>query len=168
MARTKQPKVEPKKHTPIEEAELEVMGRDWEVSNAALRINSRLDDTEYRLRRVLDEMVRIRESDWRTLEQKAEAVAHEIAWMTPNMGLEYLVFNALVPYYDLSHLTSGLQAIGLEQDDKAWYELMGRLNHMLNLGIDLSDGGLQPRDLGGGRQHLHCHRRLLGDPCPLV
>ena len=90
MARTKQVKVEPKQYTPEEEAQFEVKGREWEVSNAAGRINRRLDDAEYRLRRTLEEIARIRESDWRTLEQKAEAVAHEIAWMTPNMGLEYL------------------------------------------------------------------------------
>ena len=95
MARTKQPKVEPKKHTPEEEAEFEVVGREWEVSNAALRINRRMDDAEYRLTRTIEEIRRIRESDWRTLEQKAEAVAHEIAWMTPNMGLEYLIGEAL-------------------------------------------------------------------------
>ena len=95
MARTKQQKVEPKKLTPEEEAQWEVKGREWAVSHAAGRINRRLDDAEYRLTRSIDEIHRIRESDWRTLEQKAEAVAHEIAWLTPNMGLEYLVGEAL-------------------------------------------------------------------------
>jgi hypothetical protein len=95
MARTKQQKVEPKKHTSEEEAQFEVAGREWEVSNCAARIDRRLDDAEYRLRRTLEEIARIRESDWRTLEQKGGAVAHELAWLMPNMGLEYLIGEAL-------------------------------------------------------------------------
>jgi len=95
MPRTKHAKVEPKKPTPEGEAQFEVAGREWEVNNCAARINKRLDDAEYRLRRTLEEIARIRESDWRTLEQKAEAVAHELAWLMPNMGLEHLIGESL-------------------------------------------------------------------------
>ena len=95
MARRRAPKVEPRQYTPEEEAQFEVKSREWAVETVEERINSRLSDVEYRLTRTVDEIKRIRESDWRTLEQKAEAVAHEIAWMTPNMGLEYLIGECL-------------------------------------------------------------------------
>ncbi len=53
--------------------------------------------------------------------------------------VEFLVFYALVPAYDLSQLSTHLQGMRIENDFKAWYDLTRRLNHMFNLGIDLSD-----------------------------
>jgi proteasome assembly chaperone (PAC2) family protein len=55
------------------------------------------------------------------------------------LGIEYLSLNAMVPLYDLSQLSSGLQGLGIENDYKAWYDVMGRLNHMFDLGLDLTD-----------------------------
>ncbi len=54
-------------------------------------------------------------------------------------NIEYLVMYALVPMYDLSQLSPLLQSLGVEQDWKAWYDVMRRLNHMFGLGLDLSD-----------------------------
>jgi proteasome assembly chaperone (PAC2) family protein len=54
-------------------------------------------------------------------------------------GVEFLVFYAFVPVYDFSELSAHLQGMRIENDFKAWYDLMGRLNHMFDLGIDLSD-----------------------------
>ena len=54
-------------------------------------------------------------------------------------GIEYLVFYAFVPAYDLSQLSDHLQSMIIENDFKAWYDLMRRLNHMFNLRLDLAD-----------------------------
>ncbi len=62
-------------------------------------------------------------------------------------GLEFLVFHVLVPIYDLSQLSKQLQGIGVDNDFKAWYDLMRRFDHMFNLGIDLSDLAEQSDEL---------------------
>lgn len=53
--------------------------------------------------------------------------------------VEFLVFYAFVPAYDLSQLSTLLQGMRIENDYKAWYDLMRRFNHMFKLGLDLSD-----------------------------
>ncbi|MEM7033874.1 MAG: PAC2 family protein [Chloroflexota bacterium] len=53
--------------------------------------------------------------------------------------MECLVFHVLVPVYDFSHLSEKLEGIGLDNDFKAWYDLMGRFNHMFQLDFDLTD-----------------------------
>lgn len=53
--------------------------------------------------------------------------------------VEFLVFYAFVPAYDLSELSTHLQGLRIENDFNAWYDLMRRLNHMFDLGMDLSD-----------------------------
>lgn len=53
--------------------------------------------------------------------------------------LEYFVFYAFVPAYDFSQLSSVTQGIRIDNDYKAWYDLMRRFNHMYGLNFDLSD-----------------------------
>ncbi len=53
--------------------------------------------------------------------------------------LEMFVFNAFVPAYDFSQADVPLQGLRIEDDYKAWYEVMQRISHMFNLGLDLSD-----------------------------
>jgi proteasome assembly chaperone (PAC2) family protein len=53
--------------------------------------------------------------------------------------LEYITLYAFVPAYDFSELSPNLQGIMIENDFKAWYDVMRRLNHMFKLGLDLSD-----------------------------
>ena len=53
--------------------------------------------------------------------------------------LEYFVMHAMVPAYDLSQLSIRLQGLNIDDDYKAWYDIMQRINHMFNLGFDLSD-----------------------------
>ena len=53
-------------------------------------------------------------------------------------GIEFLVFYAFVPSYDFGQLSSLVQGMRIENDFKAWYELMRRFNHMFGLEIDLS------------------------------
>lgn len=54
-------------------------------------------------------------------------------------GVEFLTLFGFVPAYDLSELSAHLQGMRIENDFKAWYDLLRRLNHMLGLGLDLSD-----------------------------
>ncbi len=54
--------------------------------------------------------------------------------------LEVFVFNAFVPVYDFGQGASApIHGVRIENDYRAWYELMRRFNHMFGLGIDLSD-----------------------------
>ncbi len=52
--------------------------------------------------------------------------------------IEMIDLYAFVPAYDFSDLSSTLQGVRIETDYKAWYDLMRRLNHMFDLGLDLS------------------------------
>ncbi len=54
-------------------------------------------------------------------------------------GVEFLVFYAFVPAYDFGDDEASVQGIRLESDYRAWHELMRRINHMCELGLDLSD-----------------------------
>jgi predicted ATP-grasp superfamily ATP-dependent carboligase len=54
-------------------------------------------------------------------------------------GIEFVAFYALVPYYDLTELSTDFAAIKIERDLKAWYDLLLRLNHMFQLELDLDD-----------------------------
>jgi proteasome assembly chaperone (PAC2) family protein len=54
-------------------------------------------------------------------------------------GVEFLVFYAFVPAYDFAQASILTQGMRIENDFKAWYDLMRRLNHMFGLQIDLSD-----------------------------
>jgi len=53
--------------------------------------------------------------------------------------LEFLVFNAFVPAYDFAQNAAQPRGISIDNDFKAWYDLMRRFNHMFDLRIDLSD-----------------------------
>lgn len=54
-------------------------------------------------------------------------------------GIEFLGFYAFVPAYDFSQTLTMIQPTTIEEDFKAWYDLMLRLKHMFNLDLDLSD-----------------------------
>jgi len=54
-------------------------------------------------------------------------------------NVELFVLNAFVPAYDFSQADVPLQGLRIEDDYRAWYEIMQRVSHMFNLGIDLSD-----------------------------
>ncbi len=55
------------------------------------------------------------------------------------VDMEYFTLYAFVPAYDFSHLSQQLQGLRIENDYRAWCELMRRVKHMFHLGIDLSD-----------------------------
>ena len=54
-------------------------------------------------------------------------------------GIELLAFYVLVPFYDFMQLSARFAGIQLEEDFKAWYDLLRRFNHLFGLGLDLSN-----------------------------
>lgn len=62
-------------------------------------------------------------------------------------GVEFLDFYAFVPAYDFAQLSTNLQGMRIENDFKAWYDMMRRFNHMFDLGIDLSELERQSEEL---------------------
>ena len=67
-------------------------------------------------------------------------------WAEP-AGIELAVFYALVPAYDFSERSETVEGLRIENDYRAWHELMRRFNHMFDLGIDISDLDAQGRSL---------------------
>ncbi len=55
------------------------------------------------------------------------------------VGVEYFAWYAFVPMYDLSRVAQQAQGITVEEDFRAWHDLMRRFNHMFGLKIDLRD-----------------------------
>ncbi|MCP5096942.1 MAG: PAC2 family protein [Chloroflexi bacterium] len=53
--------------------------------------------------------------------------------------VELLAFYAFVPAYDFGQAKFLPQGIQIDQDYKAWYDLMRRINHMFGLSFNLSD-----------------------------
>lgn len=54
-------------------------------------------------------------------------------------GIEAIVFYAMVPAYDFSRGSVLTQRMAMDEDFKAWYDLMRRLKFMFKLDMDLSD-----------------------------
>jgi hypothetical protein len=54
-------------------------------------------------------------------------------------GVEFFRLCAFVPSYDFSQASTLVHPIAIDQDFKAWYDIMTRLEHMFDLNIDLSD-----------------------------
>ena len=75
------------------------------------------------------------------------SIGSYLADRAEQLGIEYVVFYAMVPLYDFSSLSPVVEAITIGNDHKAWYDLMRRLSHMFKLGLDLSDLEQQSRDL---------------------
>jgi proteasome assembly chaperone (PAC2) family protein len=55
------------------------------------------------------------------------------------VGMEYFTLYAFVPMYDFSQLVPRMQGISIDNDYKAWYDVMRRLNHMFGTDVDLSE-----------------------------
>ncbi len=53
--------------------------------------------------------------------------------------IEVVVFYGFVPSYDFSELTGPVHGLRIENDFKAWYDLMRRVNYMFNMEIDLTE-----------------------------
>lgn len=62
-------------------------------------------------------------------------------------GVEVVVFYAMVPSYEFSEASVLTQRMAMEEDFRAWYDLMRRLKHMFGLSVDLSDLRSRSEDL---------------------
>jgi len=62
-------------------------------------------------------------------------------------GIELLVLYALSPAYEFARLGITIQAMRIEEDWKAWYDIMRRVDFMFHLGLDLSDLKERSKDL---------------------
>ncbi len=54
-------------------------------------------------------------------------------------GIEMVVFHGFAPAYEFSQMGLTVQAMRVEEDWKAWLDIMRRTDYMLGLGLDLSD-----------------------------
>jgi proteasome assembly chaperone (PAC2) family protein len=54
-------------------------------------------------------------------------------------NIEFVALYALAPAYDFSQGSMIVQQMSMQEDFRAWYEIMVRLNHMFRLDLDLSD-----------------------------
>ncbi len=54
-------------------------------------------------------------------------------------SVPYFIFYAFAPAYDFTGSESLTQGIRLENDYKAWYDIMRRINHLMDLNLNLRD-----------------------------
>lgn len=63
------------------------------------------------------------------------------------VDMEYFTLYAFVPMYDFSQLVPRMQGISIDNDYKAWYDIMRRLNHMWGMDVDLAELSQQSDEL---------------------
>jgi hypothetical protein len=91
----------------------------------------------YSLPEMKDELTRyaVRLSDY----EGGATIGVYLADRAETRGIEFFTFYAFVPAYDFSGLSTTVQPLAIDQDFKAWYDIMIRLDHMFSLDMDLSD-----------------------------
>lgn len=62
-------------------------------------------------------------------------------------NVEMVVFYGFVPAYDFAQSALNPQGVRIDNDYKAWFDLLQRLNHMMELALDLTDLQQQGEDL---------------------
>ncbi|MEM7030332.1 MAG: PAC2 family protein [Chloroflexota bacterium] len=68
--------------------------------------------------------------------------------MAARLEVNFCAFYAFVPAYDFAEgEEEEPQGVRIENDFKAWYDLMRRINHLFDLHLDLSDLAKQSNDL---------------------
>lgn len=91
----------------------------------------------YSLPQMHDELSRyaVRFSDYKG----GSTIGTLIADRAEARGVEVVDFYVFVPAYDFSALSDDAPALSIENDYKAWFDVMRRLNHMFDVDIDLAD-----------------------------
>lgn len=99
----------------------------------------------YSLREMKDELARyaIRLSNY----EGGSTIGTYLVDRAEQREIEFIDFYAFVPAYDFSELSTLVQGMRIENDYKAWYDLMRRFNHMFDLEFDLSDLERQSKEL---------------------
>jgi proteasome assembly chaperone (PAC2) family protein len=67
------------------------------------------------------------------------SIGSYLAAQAARRQIEYVGWYAFAPLYDFSALSPMLQTLMIEEDYRAWYDVMRRVNYMFKLGFDLSD-----------------------------
>jgi proteasome assembly chaperone (PAC2) family protein len=70
-----------------------------------------------------------------------------LAHRAEERGIQFLALFASTPFYNFGKSSAGFTGIQLESDYQAWYDVMKRLNRMLDLDLDLSDLEIKSRQL---------------------
>jgi len=70
-----------------------------------------------------------------------------LADQAEHAGVEYFTFYGFVPAYDFSNAGAPIQGVRIDNDYRAWYEIMRRFNYMFDLAFDLSDLARQSDEL---------------------
>jgi proteasome assembly chaperone (PAC2) family protein len=75
------------------------------------------------------------------------SIGSYLASFAKQWGIEYVGLYAFVPTYDFSELSSRMQGITVENDFKAWHDIMCRINYMFGLQLNLSELEAQSQKL---------------------
>ena len=67
------------------------------------------------------------------------SIGSYLAAQASQRQIEYVGWYAFAPLYHFSELSPMLQAVMVEEDYRAWYDVMRRVDYMFKLGFDLSD-----------------------------
>lgn len=99
----------------------------------------------YSLRRMKSELERyaVRFSNY----EGGVSIGSYLADPAEHAGMEYFTFYGFVPAYDFNQTGSPIQGVRIDDDFRAWYEIMRRYNFMFDLGFDLSDLARQSDEL---------------------
>ena len=67
--------------------------------------------------------------------------------LAEKLAVEYFAFYAFVPMYDFSQVTQRAQNISVDEDFRAWHDILRRLEHMFKLGLPLVDLAAKAKEL---------------------
>ncbi len=70
-----------------------------------------------------------------------------LAYHAGQRNKEYICFHGFVPAYDFGQVMLPAQSVRIEDDVKAWYDILRRADFMFHLGIDLSELRIQSDEL---------------------
>ena len=70
-----------------------------------------------------------------------------LAYHAGQRNVEYLCFHGFVPAYDFGQVMLPAQSVRIEDDVKAWYDILRRADVMFHLGFDLSELRIQSDEL---------------------
>ena len=70
-----------------------------------------------------------------------------LAYHAGQRNVEYICFHGFVPAYDFGQVMLPAQSVRIEDDVKAWYDILRRADFMFHLGFDLSELRIQSDEL---------------------
>jgi proteasome assembly chaperone (PAC2) family protein len=100
----------------------------------------------YSLPRIKDELrdYAVRFSDY----EGGSSIGTYLVHVAEEREIEFIALYAMVPFYDLGQIAMRFTGIQVEEDFRAWYELLKRLKHMFGLSLDLAGLERKSRQLG--------------------